>query len=446
MQIPTDAKYQKALEILKRLRAARHEAYFAGGCVRDMFMARPPKDYDIATDATPDQVESLFSPTIGVGKAFGVTVVLRGQDQYEVASFRWDGPYRDGRHPEVTEFSTKEDDIARRDFTVNGMFFDPLTGQILDLHGGQADIERKLIRAIGEATARFSEDRLRMLRAVRFACQLDFEIEDATFQAIRKMPQAVLSVSWERIADELKRTLVSERRRKGVELLDRSGLLDVILPDVSRMKGVPQPPQFHPEGDVFLHTLLCLDALKEPPWPLALAALLHDIGKPPTMQVLDRIRFHEHETLGARMAGRICNQLRMSNDDRDETVWLVERHMVFKDVPNMRQSTLKRLFAHPHYKVLEELHRVDKLASDGDMSTLEFCRAKYAEFGIEEIKPPRLITGHDLMELGVPEGPDVGRILRAVEDAQLDGQLKTKEEALAFVKKCVSDGTSFATR
>lgn len=438
MRIPGDAKYTKAVEIVKRLRSAGHEAYFAGGCVRDMLMNRAPKDYDIATDATPDQVESLFSPTIGVGKAFGVTVVLRGQDQYEVASFRWDGPYKDGRHPEFTKFSSKEDDIARRDFTVNGMFFDPLSGQVLDLHGGQVDIERKLIRAIGEATVRFNEDRLRMLRAVRFACQLDFEIEEETFQAIRKMARSVRSVSWERIADELKRILVSEKRRKGVELLDKAGLLEVILPEVSQLKGVPQPPQFHPEGDVFLHTLLCLDALKDPSWPLALATLLHDIGKPATMQVLDRIRFHEHETLGARMTKKICNLLRMSNEDRDTTVWLVERHMVFKDVPKMRQSTLKRLFAHPHYKLLEELHRVDKLASDGDMSTLEFCRTKYAEFGIEEIKPPRLVTGHDIMELGVPEGPEVGRILRAVEDAQLEGQLKTKEEAIEFAKNYIA--------
>ncbi|MDQ7781092.1 MAG: CCA tRNA nucleotidyltransferase [Planctomycetota bacterium] len=439
MNVPDNEKYRKALHVLARLQSAGFEAYFAGGCVRDMIMGRPPKDYDIATNTPPDEIERLLHPTIAVGKAFGVIVALRGEDQFEVASFRWDGPYRDGRHPEVTKLSTKEDDIARRDFTVNGLFFNPATGEVLDLVGGRADIERRLIRAIGDPVERFREDRLRMMRAIRFACQLGFAIEDNTLAGVKAMAKAIVSVSNERIADELRHILVSNERRKGIELLDETGILAVLMPDVVAMKGVPQPPQFHPEGDVFEHTLLCLQHLDNPSWPLALAALLHDIGKPPTMQKLDRIRFHEHETVGVRMARRICAKLKLSNDERDTVLWLIERHMVFKDVQNMRQATLKRLFAHPLYKQLEELHRADKLACDGDMSTLQFCRAKYAEYGVEEIKPKPLLTGHDLLALGLEPGPVFGKVLRAVEDAQLDGEVKTREEAIALASKLAAE-------
>ncbi|MBI3615440.1 MAG: CCA tRNA nucleotidyltransferase [Candidatus Omnitrophica bacterium] len=412
------------------MRKAGHEAFLVGGCVRDLLMGRPPTDFDIATSARPEEVTKLFRRTLPVGAQFGVMLVLEETHQFEVATFRTDLKYRDGRHPEGVVFSTPRKDALRRDFTVNGLFFDPVRSRVIDYVKGQEDIEKKLIRAIGNPVRRFEEDRLRMLRAVRFTVTLGFEIDPATFRAVQEAAAKITQVSPERIRDELVKLFSGPHPGRGLTLLDESGLLRVILPEVERMKGVAQPPEFHPEGDVYTHTVLLLKHLKNPHPILALGALLHDVGKPSTFRVADRIRFDGHDRVGAAITQRVCRRLRFSNAETSAISTLVANHMRFKDVRQMRLSTLKRFMAAPTFSEELKLHRADCLASHKDLTNWRFLRKKLKELPPQELKPKRLIDGHDLLRLGFPEGPLIGTILKAVEERQLEGTLTSKPEAL----------------
>lgn len=424
---------ESALEIVQRLRAAGHQAYFAGGCVRDLLLKREPKDYDVATDATPDQVLQLFPGSLTVGARFGV-VVANG---IEVATFRNDGVYADGRHPESVKY-TKDprEDAARRDFTINGMFYDPLEERTLDWVGGEADLVAGVIRAIGDPQRRFQEDRLRLLRAIRFAARFGYRIEEKTWEALRQIHASIQEVSAERLRDELTRILTEGGARPGFELLDASGLLAALLPEVEKMKGVPQPPEFHPEGDVWVHTLMLLEGLREPSVTLAWGVLLHDVGKPPTLTLPqrpgDRIRFNEHAAVGARMAEAICSRLRFSGRDTAQIVALVENHLRFIDVPRMRPATLKRFLRLDGFAEHLELHRLDCLASHGHLETYHSVREAVDTLGQEQIRPPALLTGDDLIAMGYQPGPEFKKILRDVEDAQLEGKLHTTEDARAW--------------
>ncbi len=428
-------KYGYAVELVRELKKAGHEALLVGGCVRDLLMGRSPKDFDIATNARPEQVARLFRRTIPVGAKFGVQIVLKGAYPYEVTTFRTDLPYKDGRHPEGVVFSTPREDALRRDFTVNGLFFDPLKQKVIDYVDGQVDLEKRLIRAIGNPDKRFEEDRLRMLRAVRFAAVLDFSIDPDTFRAVRQAAEKITEVSLERIRDELVKLFTGSHPGRGLTLLDESGLLEVVLPEVARMKGVAQPPEFHPEGDVFIHTRLLLDKLRAPSTILAFGALLHDVGKPSTFRVADRIRFDGHDQVGAGMAKRICHRLRFSNTETDAIVEVIGDHMRFKDVRQMRLSTLKRFMALPTFADQLKLHRVDCLASHGDLSNWHFLKKKLKELPAREIKPRPLINGDDLLRMGYPQGPLIGTILRVVEERQLEKELRAKAEALAWVER-----------
>jgi poly(A) polymerase len=426
-----------ARSIAQRLRERGHTAYFAGGCVRDLLRGEVPKDFDIATDATPEVVQKIFARTYAVGAHFGVIVVLENELQFEVATFRSDGAYLDGRRPVEVHFASAEEDAARRDFTINGMFFDPKKDEVIDFVGGRADLERKLIRAIGEPAHRFAEDRLRMLRAVRFATVLEFEIDPATWEAIGASADAIMQISAERIREELVKIFLSPNRVRGWDLLDRSGLMKNILPELEAMKGCEQPPQFHPEGDVFKHTRIMLELLPATvSLPLVLSVLFHDIGKPPTATVDEegRIRFNGHDRIGAEMTEQIMERLRFSRAEIDATVEAVRQHMVFKDVPNMRVAKLKRFMARPTFEDELELHRVDCASSHGMLDNYEFLLAKKEEFSKEPIIPPPLVRGDDLIAMGLKPGPKFGEILEAVETRQLEGMLKNRDEALAWVK------------
>lgn len=429
-----------ALRIVKILREQNFDAYLAGGCVRDRLRGVPPKDYDVATNARPEAVQSLFPRHVGVGKAFGVIVVTEDDARVEVTTFRAEGPYTDGRHPDAVTFSDLETDVRRRDFTINGMMLDPAADRVIDLVGGREDLAAKRVRTIGSPEARFGEDRLRMLRAVRFACELGFEIDPATAEAVAALAPGIARVSAERIREELKRILVSPERDRGLDLLHRLGLLRVILPEVAAMDGVPQPPEYHPEGDVLTHTRLCLRHLGRPEWEIALATLLHDVGKPPTITREDRIRFNEHDRVGVELSRGICGRLKLSNEEKEKVLWLVEKHMVFKDVQRMRASTLKRLLGHPFFGELLELHRADRMASRADLSNYDFCRAKLEEFTVDDLKPKPLVTGEDLLALGLKPGPLIGELLREVEEAQLEGKVKTREEAMGLVREMLDEG------
>jgi len=427
---------ETATEVVRRLRAAGYEAYFVGGCVRDLLLGRQPADYDVATNATPDAVIKLFPQTVTVGARFGVVLVLLGAYQVEVATFRSDHGYKDGRHPEAVRFAqTAEADVRRRDFTINGLLYDPLTEQTLDFVGGSEDLRSGIIRTIGDPQERFAEDKLRMLRAVRFAARFGYTIEPGTFAAIQQLCAGIAQVSKERIRDELVRMLTEGRARRALELLDVSGLLEVILPEVARMKGVAQPPEFHPEGDVWVHTLLMLEKMEQPSVTLAVGVLLHDIGKPATFRLADRIRFDEHTDVGAVMAEEVCRRLRFSNPETERVVALVRHHLRFKDAPKMRPSKLKRFLAMDGFAEHLELHRLDCLASHGDLSNYEFIKNLLETLPAGEIRPPRLLTGDDLIEMGYLPGPLFTEILTAVEEAQLDGELKTSEAARVFVEK-----------
>ncbi len=422
------------------LRSAGHQALFNGGCVRDIIMGRSPSDYDVSTDALPEQVQQLFPESIPVGAQFGVVVVVQDGVQVEVATFRSDIGSADGRHPGRVEFSrSPEVDVRRRDFTINGLLMDPVDGRILDFVGGQEDIRARIIRAIGEPERRFEEDKLRMLRAVRFAARFDYAIEARTFCAIRKLATEIRQVSHERIRDELSKMLTEGAARRAFELLDESGLLHEVLPEISRMKGVAQPPQFHPEGDVWRHTLLMIEKLpRQPPRTLAWGVLLHDVGKPPTYRPPsgpgDRIRFDEHVKVGMCISEEVCRRLRFSSEDTEQVVALVENHMRFKDVPGMRDSTRKRFARLPHFDQHLELHRLDCLSSHGNLESYDFVRNFLAETPPEAVRPTRLVSGEDLKNMGFRPGPLFKDILTAVEDAQLEGKIATREEALGLIR------------
>jgi poly(A) polymerase len=431
------AMEQSARQVVAKLRAAGHVAYYAGGSVRDLLSGKPPKDVDIATDARPEAVQKLFPRTYAVGAHFGVIVVLENGFQFEVATFRADGVYLDGRRPVEVRFATAEADAARRDFTINGMFFDPEKEEVIDFVGGRADLERKLIRAIGDPVQRFAEDRLRMLRAVRFATVLGFEIDPATWQAVVASAASITQISAERIRDELVKIFLSPNRAAGWDLLDKSGLLGAILPELEKMKGCEQPPQFHPEGDVFKHTRIMLEMLPaEASLPLVFSVLFHDVAKPPTATVDEegRIRFNGHDRIGAEMTESIMERLRFSRAEIEATVEAVRQHMVFKDVPNMRIAKLKRFMARPTFNDELELHRVDCASSHGMLDNYEFLLRKKEEFANEPIIPPPLVRGDDLIAMGLKPGPHFGEILEAVETRQLEGALKDRAEALEWVK------------
>ena len=432
-----------ARETVSRLRAAGHIAYFAGGCVRDLVRGQRPKDIDIATGARPEEVQKIFARTYAVGAHFGVIVVLENGFQFEVATFRSDGAYLDGRRPADVHFSSPEEDACRRDFTINGMFFDPPNDAVIDFVGGREDLAAHVVRAIGDPAQRFAEDRLRLLRAVRFATVLGFEIEPATWEAVVRAAATINEISAERIREELVRIFLSPSRARGWDLLDASGLMKQILPELEAMKGCQQPPQFHPEGDVFRHTRLMLELLpNDASLPLVFSVLFHDIGKPPTASVDEtgRIRFSGHDRVGAEMTEAIMQRLRFSRAEIDATVEAVRQHMVFKDVPNMRVAKLKRFMARPNFLDELELHRVDCVSSHGMLDNYEFLNRKQEEFAHEPIIPPPLVRGEDLIAMGLKPGPQFGQILEAVETRQLEGALHGREEALAWVRKEYSLG------
>lgn len=426
------------------LRESGHQAWFVGGCVRDLLLGREPADFDISTDATPERVLELFPGSISVGAQFGVILVIEDGTKVEVATFRSDVGYSDGRHPDRVVFSkTPQEDVLRRDFTINGLLMDPQNEKVSDFVGGRADIDAKLIRAIGDPVHRFVEDKLRMVRAVRFAARLAYAIEPKTFSAMQKLAPEVAVVSAERLREELTKMLTEGAARKGFELLDSSGLLVQLLPAIAKLKGVEQPPQFHPEGDVWTHTLMMLAMLTPGCSPtLAWGVLLHDVGKPPTFTPATglgtRIRFDRHVEVGMVMAEEICRQFRFSNDDTEQIVALVEHHLRFKDVPQMKASTLKRFVRLPRFEEHLELHRLDCLASHGLLDNYEFMRRFLAETPPEQVRPARLITGDDLKQLGLQPGPQFRALLQAVEDAQLEGSLTSHDEAIAFVQERVA--------
>src|SRR5947208_16797430 len=413
--------------VAARLRESGHVAYFAGGCVRDMVRGLIPIDYDIVTDARPEAVQTLFPRTFAVGAHFGVIIVVENGFQFEVATFRSDDAYVDGRHPSAVHFSSPQEDAQRRDFTINGMFYDPVAEKVIDFVGGCADIDAKLVRAIGDPPRRFTEDRLRMLRAVRFATTLDYEIDKATWEALTANAPSINQISAERIRDELIRIFVSPNRVRGWDLLDSSGLMRAILPELHAMKGVLQPEQFHPEGDVFQHTRLMLQFLPETvSVSLVFAVLLHDVAKPVTATVdkTGRIRFNRSERIGAAMTEAIMRRLRFSGAEIEATVEMVRQHMVFKDTPNMRVAKLKRFMARPTFNEELELHRVDCESSHRILDNYEFLLRKREEFANEPIIPPPLVRGDDLIALGFKPGPEFRAILEAVETRELQGSLR----------------------
>lgn len=425
-----------ARETAAALRSAGHQAWLVGGCVRDLLLGVPPKDFDIATDARPERLLELFPNAGQVGAHFGVVLVRRDGACVEVATFRSDCDYRDGRRPGSVHFETSpRQDVLRRDFTINGLMLDPDTGELVDFVDGRADLERRVIRAIGDPEERFREDHLRMLRAVRFAARLGFSIEAATWAAMARNHAAVLRVSAERIRDELVRILTEGGARRGFELLEASGLLRDILPEVAAMKGVAQPPEYHPEGDVWTHTLLLLEKLARPEPALALGALLHDVGKPLTFRVAERIRFDGHVERGVEVTRQIMERLRFSREDAERVVALVANHMRFADAPRMRESTLKRFLRLPRFDEHMELHRLDVLSSSGRLEIYEFVRRRRAELTEERLRPPRLITGADLIAAGYRPGPAFSEILTAVEDAQLEGSIANREDAMRLVRE-----------
>ena len=439
-----------AISVVRRLRENRFQAYLVGGCVRDLILGRDPADYDVATDATPEQVMRIFPETYAVGAQFGVVLVPvesvtpseiatahEAGKAIEVATFRCDIGYADGRHPDQVRYSKDpREDVQRRDFTINGLLLDPIKNEVLDFVNGQDDLKAGIIRTIGDPKLRFAEDKLRMLRAVRFAARFEYQIDSQTFHAIRAMASQLHQVSHERIRDELTKMLTEGRARRAFELLDEAGLLHEVLPEVEKMKGVEQPPQFHPEGDVWVHTLMLLEKL--PPGvsrTLAWGALLHDVGKPPTFRVApDRIRFDGHVEVGVRMAEEICRRLRFSKEDVEQILSLVANHMRFADVQRMKESTLKRFLRLPRFEEQLELHRIDCQSSHGELGNYHFVRDKLAATPREDFRPAPLVTGNDLIDAGYKPGPKFKEILSAVEDGQLESRLRDKEQAMEFVR------------
>jgi poly(A) polymerase len=427
----------KAISVVRRLREQGYQAYFAGGCVRDMLLQKTPQDYDVATNARPEEIQRLFPHTIPVGAQFGVILVVLDGEPFEVATFRHDGPYLDGRRPSHVRYGTLEEDILRRDFTINGMLYDPLGDEMIDLVQGRADLERRLIRAIGEPQARFEEDRLRMIRAVRFAASLEFSIDPLTFNAIQQLASSITTIAWERIGDEVTRILTEGGARRGFELLDQSGLLQVLLPEIVALKGTPQSPDYHPEGDVFAHTLLLLSHLAPcSSETLAYGCLLHDIAKPVCFrQETDRITFYGHTEVGAAMAEEILKRLKRSRETWERVAYLVHNHLRHVQAPQMRLSTLKRFLREEGIDELLELTRIDALASNGDLQYYQFCKRRLAELNEAQIRPAPLVRGTDLIALGLVPGPIFAEILQRVEDQQLGGDLTSREQALDWVKR-----------
>jgi len=455
-----NARYVAALRIAERLHELGHAAYFAGGCVRDLLIGVEPLDFDVATSATPELVQQAFARTESVGAHFGVVLVLDGHGDEriatEVATFRNDGAYSDGRRPDAVRFSEDpREDVLRRDFTVNGMLLDPLRFEagdrvedcVLDYVGGLSDLAAQTIRAIGDPARRFAEDKLRMLRAIRFAARLHFAIDPRTMAAIRAEAAQIEQVSAERIRDELTKIVTEGAARRGLELLDESGLLQQVLPEVAKLKGVEQPPQYHPEGDVWVHTLMLLDHLpRGASSTLAWGMLLHDIGKPATFTAPDpakpgdRIRFNGHVEVGMAIARVILNRLRFSNDDCAQILALIQHHMQFGDILKMKQSTLKRFLRLPLFDEHLALHYADVMSSNGKTELYEFAKKHFAELGEEQLKPALLVTGHDLIRAGYKPGPRFKEILLAAEDAQLEGLISSKESGLMWVQEKYGDG------
>jgi poly(A) polymerase len=429
-----------AISMVRTLREAGHQAYLVGGCVRDLVLGREPADYDVATDGRPDEVMRIFPRSYAVGAQFGVVLVPADEAAatVEVATFRSDIGYSDGRHPDQVRYtSSAQEDVQRRDFTINGLLYDPIADKVLDYVGGLADIRRGVVQTIGDPEQRFREDKLRMLRAVRFAARFGYTIEPATFAAMQRLAALIHQVSCERIREELTKMLIEGRARRAFELLDESGLLQRVLPEISAMKGVEQPPQFHPEGDVWVHTLLLLEQLPHPcPKTLAWGALLHDVGKPPTFRMApDRIRFDDHVSVGVRMAEEICRRLRFSNDDTEQIAALVANHMRFADALKMKESTLKRFMRLPRFPEHLQLHRMDCLSSHGDLTLYNFVKQRFESTPADQVRPRPLLTGHDLIRAGYKPGPEFKAILAAVEDAQLEERLHTQEQAMEFVRQ-----------
>jgi len=424
-------------EIVRTLRGRGHAAYLVGGCVRDILLSREAADYDVATSATPEQVMDIFPQTWAVGAQFGVVLVPADSGTVEVATFRSDIGYSDGRHPDEVHFSSDPcEDVQRRDFTINGLLLDPETNEILDYVGGRADLSARIIRAIGDPERRFTEDKLRMMRAVRFAARFGYEIEPATLTAIQKLAPQIHQVSRERVRDELTKMLIEGHARDAFLLLDHTGLLKEVLPEIFAMKGVEQPPQFHPEGDVFIHTLLMLEKLPVGASPtLAWGALLHDVGKPTTFRVApDRIRFDRHVDVGEKITEAICRRLRFSNHETEQILALVHNHMRFADVERMKESTLKRFLRLPRFEEHLALHRLDAESSNGILTYYNFVREKLDSFGPAAMRPVPLVTGNDLIAAGLEPGPRFKEILSAVEDGQLEGRFQSRKEALEFVR------------
>jgi poly(A) polymerase len=429
-----------ALSVVQKLQENGHQALWAGGCVRDELLGLTPKDYDVATSAKPEEVQQLFRRTIAIGASFGVIEVLgpratEGLLAVEVATFRSDGAYSDGRRPDSVVFSSAKEDALRRDFTINGMFFDPIASSLIDYVHGQTDLEARLLRAIGEPQERFSEDKLRMLRAVRIATRFDLCIDSATWAALEQMAPQINAVSAERIAEELRQLLIHPRRAAGMNLLLDSGLAEAILPELVPMRGLPQGPPNAPRGDLWDHVMRVLELLgPAPSFALALAALLHDVGKPRTVgRTADRYTFYHHEHVGCRIANDIGRRLKLSNTDRERTAWLVEKHQILADARQMRTSKLKSLLIHPGIGELLELHRADALACGHSTEHVEYCEFLLREWGPEELNPPPLLTGHDLTRHGLAPGPQFKKLLDAVRDAQLDGTIANEKQAMELV-------------
>jgi poly(A) polymerase len=432
--------YKHAKQIVELLNTKGKKAFIVGGSVRDALLGLEPKEYDITTSATPDEVCSYFQNTVEVGASFGVIIVLIGGIKFEVATFRKEENYSDGRHPDKVQYSGEEsEDVLRRDFTINGMLYDPISEEVIDYVGGLSDLEHKIVRTIGDPYYRFNEDKLRMMRAIRFSSRLGYEIDKSAKNALKHLASQIVQVSPERIRDELVSIITQKNPGRGLSMLSDFGLLKHILPDVETMKGVQQPPQFHPEGDVFVHTCLVIDKIFNNSdglvsAELALGGLLHDVGKPPTYSVTDRIRFNGHDRVGASMSKKICRKLKLSNKQIKRIVSLVREHLRFKDVFQMRDSTFKRFVAMDYFDDHLALHLADCQASHGMMGAHEFIKNKLSEFSEEEIKPVPLLKGNDLLKLGFKPGPIFTEILNSVEEMQLEGNLTKKNQAIDFVK------------
>lgn len=434
-------KRKNAEEIVQKLKAAGCEAYFVGGCVRDFVRGIVPGDYDIVTSAQPEQIIGLFNHTVAIGAKFGVIAVIEEETTYEVATFRRDDDYEDGRRPVKIHYSSAREDVLRRDFTINGLLMDPATREIIDYVEGRADIEKKIVRTIGNPETRFSEDYLRMLRAVRFAGNLNYEIEERTKQAIKNNCTLIKKISAERIQEELTKLLKREGSRRCFELMSDTGILPQILPEIENLIGVDQPPRFHPEGDVWQHTLKMLELLPKEEYGqankiLAWAALLHDVGKALTRTEDEKgVHFYGHVQSGEEIADNIMKRLKLSRVQRETVIDLIHYHMVFMNVHKMRPGRLKRFLRMPNFDLHLELHRLDCLASHGMLDNYEFCKDKLQELDIEDLHPTRLLTGNDLIEIGYAPGKNMGRILKKLENERLEGKIKTKDEAIIFVKE-----------